>query len=58
MINSMAEYKEKMQEIAMDTTLSESEKYSRLLELQSQFDAEMAYLQEQAGIANENLIAN
>ena len=58
MINSMAEYKEKMQEIAMDTTLSESEKYNRLLELQSQFDAEMAYLQEQAGIANENLLAN
>lgn len=58
MINSMAEYKEKMQEIAMDTTLSESEKYNRLLELQSQFDAEMAYLQEQAGIANENLLTN
>lgn len=58
MINSMQEYQSKMQEIALDTTLTEEEKYARMEELYSQFSATMAYWQEQGAIATENLTYN
>mgnify|MGYP003289247727 CR=1 FL=1 len=47
-----------MQEIALDTTLTEEEKYARMEELYSQFSATMAYWQEQGAIATENLMYN
>ena len=58
MINSMQEYQAKIQEIALDTTLTEEQKYARMEELYNQFSATMSYWQEQDAIATENLTFN
>ena len=58
MLETMAWAKEQMAAIATDYTLTEEEKRDRLEELNNQFAAKMQYLQEQNGIATENLMAN
>lgn len=58
LLNTMATYKEKFQEVANDYTLTESERLMKLQDLNSQFAETMRYLQEQNNIVTENLTAN
>ena len=58
LLNTMANYKEKFQEIATDYSLTEEERLNRLQDLNNQFRETMLYIQEQNTIATNNLTAN
>ena len=58
LLNTMVNYKEKFQEIAIDYSLTEEERLMKLEELNNQFSETMRYLQEQNNIVTNNLTAN
>lgn len=58
MIDAMQNNLEKFNEIMLDETLSTEERNQKIADLNTQFSETMLYLQEQAGIAGENLTWN
>lgn len=58
MIDAMQNNLEKFNEIMTDETLSTEERNQKIADLNTQFSETMLYLQEQAGIAGENLTWN
>ena len=58
LLNTMSNYKEKLQEIATDYTLTEEERLMQLEDLNNNFAKTMLFIQEQNNIATENLTAN
>jgi hypothetical protein len=43
----MADYKEKLQEVALDYSLSEEERYARMQELSERFQETMYFLEDE-----------